>query len=165
MKPYFFQLYLSNFPQQTQGQGQAMDQKAESNTVKKIMSPCDVEALKKCLEENKGDYVKCQSQIEAFKSSCSIKKPNPSQESAPPLNSGVFSDLWQSKLFTLNHNSHLGICFFIGFLVLYVIFAEYLDLKFWAIGFIFWFENFFSSEMGVTKSCEGQILLSELKLN
>lgn len=114
-----------------------MDQKAESNTVKKIMSPCDVEALKKCLEENKGDYVKCQSQIEAFKSSCSIKKPNPSQESAPPLNSGVLSDLWQSKLFTLNHNSHLGICFFIGFLVLYVIFAEYLDLKFWAIVFFF----------------------------
>ena len=104
--------YLSNFPQQTQGQGQAMDQKAESNTVKKIMSPCDVEALKKCLEENKGDHVKCQSQIEAFKSSCSIKKPNPSQESAPSFNSGVFSDLWQSKLFTLNHNSHLGICFF-----------------------------------------------------
>ncbi|KAK9994520.1 hypothetical protein SO802_024223 [Lithocarpus litseifolius] len=86
-----------------------MDQKAESNTVKKIMSPCDVEALKKCLEENKGDYVKCQSQIEAFKSSCSIKKPNPSQESAPPLNSGVLSDLWQSKLFTLNPNSHLGL--------------------------------------------------------
>ena len=45
---------------------------------KKIMSPCDVEALKKCLEENKGDYVKCQAQIEAFKSSCSVKKPNSS---------------------------------------------------------------------------------------
>ncbi|KAK2653899.1 hypothetical protein Ddye_013755 [Dipteronia dyeriana] len=43
---------------------------------KKITSACDVEALKKCLEENKGDYVKCQSQIEAFKSSCSLKKPN-----------------------------------------------------------------------------------------
>lgn len=52
-----------------------MDHKAEnSDSVKKISSPCDVEALKKCLEENKGDYIKCQSQIEAFKSSCSLKK-------------------------------------------------------------------------------------------
>ena len=50
-----------------------MDQKSEIVT-KKIMSPCDVEALKKCLEENKGDYVKCQAQIEAFKSSCSVRK-------------------------------------------------------------------------------------------
>ncbi|KAB2598645.1 hypothetical protein D8674_001565 [Pyrus ussuriensis x Pyrus communis] len=48
---------------------------------KKITSACDVEALKKCLEENKGDYVKCQSQIEAFRSSCSLKKPNQSPES------------------------------------------------------------------------------------
>ncbi|KAF8040580.1 hypothetical protein BT93_B2723 [Corymbia citriodora subsp. variegata] len=52
------------------------DEKAENNGVKKVMSPCDVEALKKCLEENKGDYLKCQSQIEAFKSSCSLKKPS-----------------------------------------------------------------------------------------
>lgn len=43
---------------------------------KVLLSACDVEALKKCLEENKGDYIKCQSQIEAFKSSCSIKKPS-----------------------------------------------------------------------------------------
>ncbi|KAK3220686.1 hypothetical protein Dsin_014656 [Dipteronia sinensis] len=51
---------------------------AENNNVgvKKITSACDVEALKKCMEENKGDYVKCQSQIDAFKSSCSLKKPN-----------------------------------------------------------------------------------------
>ncbi|KAE9589066.1 hypothetical protein Lalb_Chr21g0305111 [Lupinus albus] len=56
-----------------------MDQKVEENkSVKKIISACDVDALKKCLEDNKGDYVKCQSQIEAFKSSCSLKKPNPS---------------------------------------------------------------------------------------
>lgn len=60
-----------------------MDQKVgDSNSVKKIISACDVEALKKCLEENKGDYVKCQAQIEAFKSSCSLKKPNPSLDSA-----------------------------------------------------------------------------------
>lgn len=58
-----------------------MEQKLENNGVKKVMSPCDVEALKKCLEENKGDYVKCQAQIEAFKSSCSLKKPNSSTDS------------------------------------------------------------------------------------
>ncbi|KAJ6308913.1 hypothetical protein OIU76_018494 [Salix suchowensis] len=46
----------------------------ESKGLKKVVSACDVEALKKCLEENKGDYVKCQSQIEAFKSSCSLSK-------------------------------------------------------------------------------------------
>ncbi|CAI0403274.1 unnamed protein product [Linum tenue] len=45
---------------------------------KKIAPACDVEALKKCLEENKGNYAKCQSQIEAFKSSCSVKKPTTS---------------------------------------------------------------------------------------
>ncbi|KAF3335692.1 hypothetical protein FCM35_KLT20199 [Carex littledalei] len=50
--------------------------KTAAEVVKKP-SPCDVEALKKCLEENKGDYIKCQSQIEAFKSSCSLKKPSP----------------------------------------------------------------------------------------
>ncbi|CAL9190825.1 unnamed protein product [Musa hybrid cultivar] len=54
----------------------SMDGKAQSSGKK--LSPCDVEALKKCLEENKGDYVKCQAQIEAFKSSCSLKKPPPS---------------------------------------------------------------------------------------
>lgn len=49
--------------------------KEENNkSVKKIASGCDVEALKKCLQENKGDYVKCQSHIEAFKSSCSVKQ-------------------------------------------------------------------------------------------
>ncbi|KAJ6715245.1 hypothetical protein OIU85_026722 [Salix viminalis] len=46
----------------------------ESKGLKKVVSACDVEALKKCLEENKGDYVKCQSQIDAFKSSCSLSK-------------------------------------------------------------------------------------------
>ncbi|KHN11668.1 hypothetical protein glysoja_006121, partial [Glycine soja] len=61
-----------------------MDQKAgdDSSCVKKIISTCDVEALKKCLEENKGDYVKCQSQIESFKSSCSLRKTNLSLDSA-----------------------------------------------------------------------------------
>lgn len=56
----------------------AMDTRAENISVKKIASPCDVEALKKCLEENKGEYAKCQAQVEAFKSSCSLKNPNKS---------------------------------------------------------------------------------------
>lgn len=63
-----------------------MDERAsetKNSQTKNIMSACDVEALKKCLEENKGDYVKCQSQIEAFKSSCALKKPSPSPESVP----------------------------------------------------------------------------------
>ncbi|KAL4383455.1 hypothetical protein GQ457_15G002240 [Hibiscus cannabinus] len=59
-----------------------MGEKGDNNGVKKIQSPCDVEALKKCLQENKGDYAKCQSQIEAFKNSCSLKKPAPSADSA-----------------------------------------------------------------------------------
>lgn len=33
---------------------------------------CDVEALRRCLEENKGDRVKCQAHIDAFRSSCSL---------------------------------------------------------------------------------------------
>ena len=32
---------------------------------------CAVEALRRCLEENKGDRVKCQAHIDAFRSSCS----------------------------------------------------------------------------------------------
>uniref|UniRef100_A0A3Q7FH68 Uncharacterized protein n=1 Tax=Solanum lycopersicum TaxID=4081 RepID=A0A3Q7FH68_SOLLC len=54
----------------------------ENKSVKK--TACDVEALKKCLEENKGDYLKCQSHVEAFRSSCSI---NNSNSSSPKLNS------------------------------------------------------------------------------
>lgn len=63
-------------------------EQAEDGTAKKIESPCDVEALKKCLEENKGNYVKCQSQIEAFRTSCSLKKPSSSPEATPKLSSG-----------------------------------------------------------------------------
>lgn len=58
-----------------------MDEKAETiKSASKKLSACDVEALKKCLEENKGDYVKCKAQVEAFKSSCASKKPNQSAE-------------------------------------------------------------------------------------
>ncbi|CDY08103.1 hypothetical protein BRARA_F01632 [Brassica rapa] len=48
------------------------EKKEENVRVKKIASSCDVEALKKCLEENKGDHSKCQSQVEAFRSSCAL---------------------------------------------------------------------------------------------
>ncbi|KAF5193575.1 hypothetical protein FRX31_016840 [Thalictrum thalictroides] len=44
---------------------------------KKIVSPCDVDALKKCLEENKGDRSKCQAEVEAFSKSCSLRTPKP----------------------------------------------------------------------------------------
>ena len=63
---------------------EAMDEKAEAtNGSKKKLSACDVEALKKCLEENKGDYFKCQTQIEAFKSSCALKKPSQTLDTPP----------------------------------------------------------------------------------
>lgn len=39
---------------------------------KKAAAACDVEALRKCLQENKGDRVKCQAHIDAFRSSCSV---------------------------------------------------------------------------------------------
>ncbi|KAL4191565.1 hypothetical protein AMTRI_Chr07g81240 [Amborella trichopoda] len=52
------------------------------NSLKK-MSPCDVEALKKCLEENHGDRLKCQSQIEAFRSSCSLAKLSTQTQTIP----------------------------------------------------------------------------------
>ena len=37
-------------------------------------SPCDVAALKRCLDENKGDHKKCKHLVEAFQSSCSKPK-------------------------------------------------------------------------------------------
>ena len=36
-----------------------------------VPSPCDVEALKKCLERHDGDSSKCQQEVLAFSSSCS----------------------------------------------------------------------------------------------
>ncbi|CAA6662649.1 unnamed protein product [Spirodela intermedia] len=44
------------------------------------LSACDVEALKRCLQENKGDHRKCQTQVDAFKVSCSSKKPSSPQK-------------------------------------------------------------------------------------
>ncbi|OVA14026.1 hypothetical protein BVC80_1787g102 [Macleaya cordata] len=70
-----------------------MDGKTSNAGSKKIMSPCDVEALKKCLEENKGDYLKCQTQVEAFRTSCSLKKPDsPPEPSSLKLKQGAMSD-------------------------------------------------------------------------
>ncbi|KAL6842350.1 hypothetical protein ACP4OV_027777 [Aristida adscensionis] len=45
---------------------------------------CDVEALRRCLEENKGDRVKCQAHIDAFRSSCSV---TPTSDPPPPQKS------------------------------------------------------------------------------
>jgi hypothetical protein len=67
-------LFLSFFLSSQGRERSGREKMEESKGPKKVMSACDVEALKKCLEENKGDYVKCQSQIEAFKSSCSLNK-------------------------------------------------------------------------------------------
>ncbi|KAH0686816.1 hypothetical protein MTR67_013936 [Solanum verrucosum] len=66
-----------------------MEGKTEKENKFVRKTACDVEALKKCLEENKGDYLKCQSHVEAFRSSCSI---NNSNSSSPKLNSGADSD-------------------------------------------------------------------------
>ncbi|KAL0052887.1 hypothetical protein WJX82_009202 [Trebouxia sp. C0006] len=38
-------------------------------------SPCDVLALQKCLEQNKGDRKKCAQEVQAFQQACS-KAPN-----------------------------------------------------------------------------------------
>ncbi|KAF4351178.1 hypothetical protein CsatB_002850 [Cannabis sativa] len=66
-----------------------MDEKMELASTegpKKKISACDVEALKKCLQENNGDYFKCQPHVEAFKSSCTFKKPTQSPQSSSNLN-------------------------------------------------------------------------------
>ncbi len=34
-------------------------------------SPCDVEALEKCLKVNKGDHKKCRAELAAFQQACS----------------------------------------------------------------------------------------------
>lgn len=55
-----------------------MDAKAGENksTVNRDKAACDVDALKKCLIENKGNTQMCKAQIEAFKSSCGVRRPN-----------------------------------------------------------------------------------------
>ena len=37
-------------------------------------SPCDVLALQKCLEQNKGDRKKCAQEVQAFQQACSKAK-------------------------------------------------------------------------------------------
>lgn len=73
--------------------GGEMDEKTDNGGAKKIMSPCDVEALKKCLRENKGDSVKCQAQVEAFRSSFSLKKPHLPPRPSLKLPCGSMTDL------------------------------------------------------------------------
>ncbi|KAK9098857.1 hypothetical protein Syun_025902 [Stephania yunnanensis] len=53
-----------------------MEGKVGNGSEKRNLSSCNVEALKKCLEESKGDRLKCQSHVKAFRNSCSLKKPN-----------------------------------------------------------------------------------------
>ncbi|CAI9092247.1 OLC1v1027439C1 [Oldenlandia corymbosa var. corymbosa] len=53
--------------------GKSEKKKELGDGVKSNVRACDVEALKKCLEEHKGDHLKCQSQIKAFRNSCGIK--------------------------------------------------------------------------------------------
>ncbi|KAG0619575.1 hypothetical protein M758_4G149100 [Ceratodon purpureus] len=48
------------------------------------MTPCDVAALKKCLEENKGDGAKCKDHIAAFQTACSAS-PNSTSSSSQGL--------------------------------------------------------------------------------
>lgn len=38
------------------------------------LSPCDVEALKRCLIEHDGDQRRCQAEVEAFKRACGMQK-------------------------------------------------------------------------------------------
>ncbi|KAJ1289017.1 hypothetical protein BS78_02G134000 [Paspalum vaginatum] len=60
--------------------GRGRDEKQQPRAA----ASCDVEALRRCLEENKGDRVKCQAHIDAFRSSCSA---GPSTSSKPPQSS------------------------------------------------------------------------------
>ena len=39
-----------------------------------VQSPCQVEALKRCLEEHKGDHSRCRKEVEAFSASCGAPK-------------------------------------------------------------------------------------------
>lgn len=70
-----------------------MDVKKEDGNKKRTMSPGVSEALRKCLEVNNGDYLKCEAHLEAFRSSFSVK----SQDSPPQPQSiirvGLMSDV------------------------------------------------------------------------
>lgn len=60
--------------------GRGRDEKTQPRPAA-AAAACDVEALRRCLEENKGDRVKCQAHIDAFRSSCSA---GPNTSSKPP---------------------------------------------------------------------------------
>ncbi|KAF7072693.1 hypothetical protein CFC21_077788 [Triticum aestivum] len=55
---------------------------------KKAAAACDVEALRKCLQENKGDRVKCQAHIDAFRSSCSVS-PTTTSDGHPDIDRSI----------------------------------------------------------------------------
>lgn len=64
---------------------------ASCTDTQKTMSQEEVDALKKCLEENKGDHTKCKSKIDAFQSSSasSPRRPLPRLR----LRSGSLTDV------------------------------------------------------------------------
>ncbi|KAK9867009.1 hypothetical protein WJX84_000244 [Apatococcus fuscideae] len=49
------------------------------------LSPCDIQALQKCLADNNGDRKKCEAEVKAFQSACSKPAPRgqPTQAAAP----------------------------------------------------------------------------------
>ncbi|CAK9213585.1 unnamed protein product [Sphagnum troendelagicum] len=55
------------------------------------MTPCDVKALKKCLEEHKGDGDKCRQHIAAFKTACSSSPSSSSPSSSTSVSSSSLS--------------------------------------------------------------------------
>ncbi|CAM6019367.1 unnamed protein product [Sphagnum balticum] len=55
------------------------------------MTPCDVKALKKCLEEHKGDGDKCRQHIAAFKTACSSSPSSSPSSSTSVLSSSLSS--------------------------------------------------------------------------
>jgi hypothetical protein len=46
-------------------------QDPSNKTEQHKLSPCEVEALKRCLEANKGDHSKCEKELAAFRTTCS----------------------------------------------------------------------------------------------
>jgi hypothetical protein len=67
------------------------------------MTPCDVVALKKCLEEHKGDGEKCKEQIAAFKTACSA---SPAAVSSSSSSSSQRAQLSSSRSAVTSQASH-----------------------------------------------------------
>lgn len=56
--------------------GQPAEQPVKEDVTPAALSPCDVKALQKCLEENNGDHKKCLQHVQAFQVSCSKRPDN-----------------------------------------------------------------------------------------